>query len=168
MKTTMIALVCATSVAGCASTFETHKFDATTWKPSTESVEGVIYYEPHQVVITYKYTMLIDKDKNVIGSSEDKSCVEVIQKQELAIEPDFANPRVLINKPSNFSSAKFSVTLNNGMLVSVNSESTPKATELIQAVTGLAKEAGYFPLKAGAAPACNAGPVIREKKPWKG
>ncbi|BBJ24325.1 hypothetical protein [Candidatus Nitrotoga sp. AM1P] len=167
MKKAMIAVACALALVGCASKFETHKFDTKTWTPSKESVEGVIYYEPHQVVITYKYTMLVDKDKNVIGTSEDKACVEVIQKQELAIEPDFESARVLINNPSNFSSSKFSVALNNGMLASVNSESTPKATELIKEVTGFAKEAGFFPLAGNNAPACNAGPVIREKKPWQ-
>lgn len=154
-------------LVGCASTFETHKFDTNTWTPSKESVEGIIYYEPHQVVITYKFTILVDKDKNVIGTSEEDGCIEVIQKQELAIEPDFESARVLINKPSNFSSGKFSVTLNNGMLVSVNSETAPKATELIKEITGLTKEAGLLPLAAGMKPACNAGPVIRDKKPWK-
>lgn len=39
-------------------------------------------------MITYKYTTLVDKDKNLIGTSEDDASVEVVQKQELAIEPD--------------------------------------------------------------------------------
>jgi hypothetical protein len=167
VKYAMIAILAALLFSGCASKFETHRFDPKKWTASDEFVEGVIYYEPHQVVITYKYTTLVDKDKNVIGTSEDGACVEVIQKQELAIEPDFDNPRVIINKPSNFSAAKFSVTLNNGMLVGVNAESMPKSTELMKEVTGFAKEAGIFPLEKGARPACNAGPVIREKKPWK-
>jgi hypothetical protein len=43
-----------------------------------------------------------------------------------------------------------------------------QATELIQAATGLAKETGLLPVKARGPLACNAGPVSREKTPWKG
>lgn len=168
MKKKLFLIVSVLATCGCASTFQTQKFDAINWKPIGNGVEGVIYYEPQQVVVTYKFTILLDKDKNVIGSSEDSSCIEVIQKQELVIEPNFKDPRVLINKPSNFSNSKFSVTLSNGMLVSVNSESTPKATELIKEVTVLAKEASFLPLQTGGNPACNAGPLIREKNPWGG
>ena len=151
-------------LTGCASTFSSQRFDATTWEPVDPEVEGVIYYEPHQVVVTYKFSALVDKEKGVIGTSSEGVCVEVIQKEELVIEPNFAAPRVILNKPSNFSASKLSVTLSNGMLASVNSESTPKSAELLEQVTALGAATGIGTFVVGAKPACNASPVVRAKR----
>lgn len=167
MKKILLLVMSGFVLTACSYTFKTAKFDTNSWKPVGEQVEGLVYYEPHQVLVTYEFTALTDKG-NLIGTAADKACVPIIQKQEIVVEPNFAEPRVLLNKPSPFSSNKLSVTLSNGMIVSLNSESTPKMPELIKEVTGFAKEAGVIPFvgKAPSPPACNAAPVIKSKIPF--
>jgi hypothetical protein len=167
MKKVLLLVMSSLVLTACSSTFKTAKFDATNWRPVGEQVEGLVYYEPHQVLVTYEFTALTDKG-NLIGTADDKTCARIIQKQEIVIEPNFNEPRVLLNQPSPFSGNKLAVTLSNGMIASVNSESSPRIPELIKEVTGFAKEAGLVPLviQAELLPACNAAPVIKSKVPY--
>ena len=165
-------LVAVFLVSGCTSTFKTSKFNLKEWKPEGESVEGIVYYEPHQVRVTYTFTALVKKDDgSLIGTAEEGKCARVIQKQEIVIEPNFAAPRVLINVPGPLATSKLSVTLSNGMLTAVNTESSPRTPEMIKEVTGFLKEAGLVPLVAldgRSVPACNSAPVITSKEPFPG
>ena len=167
MNKLLLLLISGLVFTGCSSTFKTVKFDATSWRPVGEQVEGLVYYEPHQVLVTYVFTALTDKG-NLVGTADNNICAPIIQKQEIVIEPNFSEPRVLLNQPSPFSSNKLSVTLLNGMITNVNSESSPRTPELIKEVTGFIKEAGLFPLvkKAELLPACNAAPMIKSKVPY--
>lgn len=167
MKKVLLLVISSFVLTACSSTFKTAKFDAANWHPVGEQVEGLVYYEPHQVLITYEFTALTDKG-NLIGTADSNTCAPIIQKQEIVIEPNFNEPRVLLNHPSPFSSNKLSVTLSNGMITALNSESSPRTPELIKEVTGFIKEAGLFPLvkKAELLPACNAAPVIKSKVPY--
>ncbi len=158
----VIVLMC-----GCSSTFRTSKFDTETWQPKGNQVEGLIYYEPQQMLITYKFTAFVDNGE-FIGTSDNSSCVEVIQKQELVIEPNFNDPQVIINVPSAFSSNRLTVSLSNGMITSINTESTPKIPEIIKEFTTLGKEAGLLAVKGiRRNPPCNTSPMIRSKVPYK-
>lgn len=167
MRTLLVVMASGVAFAACSSTFKTSRFDAANWQAVGPQIEGLMYYEPHQVVITYEYSALTDKG-NLVGTAENRACAPIIQKQEIVIEPNFSEPRVLLNQPSPFSGNKLSVSLSNGMITSVNSESAPRIPEFIKEATGFIKEAGMFPLakQAGQLPACNAAPVIRSKVPY--
>jgi hypothetical protein len=163
----MLAVLCCLALMACSSTFKTARFDLVKWQPIGEPVEGLVYYEPHQVVVTYEFTALTDKG-NLIGTAEEGACARIIQKQDLVIEPNFGNPQVILNLPSPFSNNKLTVNLSNGMITSVNTESTLRVPELVKEVTGLAKEAAIIPLVKlpSKLPACNAAPVIAKKVPY--
>lgn len=160
MKSILLFAVVAFGVIGCASHIETVKVDPATMQVTGSGVKGVIYFEPRLVKLTYEFTQLVDKDKGLIGSVEDSTCKKVIQKEEIVTLPDYQSPRAVLHKPSWFSSSEFGVTLNNGMLVSVTSKSTPQLPQLLEQVTN-AKEAGVF---LAASTACNAGPVITKRE----
>ena len=167
MNKLLLMLVSSLVLTACSSTFMTSKFDPTSWQPVGKKVEGLVYYEPHQVLVTYEFTALTDKG-NLVGTAESNVCSPIIQKQEIVIEPNFAEPRVLLNQPSAFSSNKLSVTLSNGMITNINSESSSRTPELIKEVAGFATGAGLFPLvkEIKLLPACNAAPVIKSKVPY--
>jgi len=143
---------------GCASTFETRTFDNGTWKAGADAVEGVIYYEPRSVAITYVFTAAVDKDGNFLTSD----CERIVQKTEITTIPDYSRPRVVINRPSPFAISKFGVTLNNGMLTGVNSESSPQFPQILQTIEqGLKDKVFSMTADTPARKACNASPVIR-------
>jgi hypothetical protein len=167
MKKLVVLVLFGICLVACSSTFMTSKFDRAQWAPTGKAVEGIVYYEPRQVIVTYQFTALIDDKGKFLGTAEDGACKRTIQKEEIVVEPNFNEPLILLNRPSPFSSNKLNVSFSNGMITSINSESTPQIPEMIKAVTGLAKEAGVLPLKVVPGPdtACNAAPVITNKKP---
>ncbi len=165
----VLALI--TLIVGCSAKFKTAKFDIDAWTIKSQPIEGIVYYEPHQVLITYEFTALIDKDGKFIGTSNENKCKRVIQKQELAIEANFNEPRVLLNEPSPFAEGKLSANFSNGMIVSINSESKPQLPELIKEIAGFTKEVAAVVARSPkpdmtGLPACNAAPIIANKTPW--
>jgi hypothetical protein len=158
-----ITIFLVVTLTSCAHRFTTHKFDEKEWTPLGPGVEGVIYYEPHFVEITHSFTALIDpKDGRVVGTSDKGTCLETVQKQEIQILPDLANPRIVINRPTEFSSGKLGVSLANGMLTGVNSESVSRAPELVTATAGAVEK--VVGVLEGAA--CNAAPRIPGFAPY--
>lgn len=147
-------------VTGCAGHIETVKIDPNTMQVLGGGVGGVVYYEPRLVKLTYEFTQLLDKDKELIGSAENGTCKKIIQKEEIVTLPDYQSPRAVLYKPSWFSSNEFGVTLNSGMLVSVTSKATPQLPQLLEQVTK-AKDAGVFFV---APTTCNAGPAITKQE----
>jgi len=164
MKNAYLFLALLVTITGCASYIETVKVDPETLQAKGKGIEGVMYYEPKLVKVRYEFTQLVDKDKGLIGSSLEGTCKPVVQKEEIITLPDYQNPRAILHKPSWFSSSEFGVTLNNGMLVSVTSKSTPQTAPILEQIVK-AKEAGM--LVAPAVAACNAGPVITKSEPFK-
>lgn len=159
MKANSVIIILSLALTGCASYIETVRVDPNTLKTmdGEKVVEGVIYYEPKLVKVRYEFTQLVDKDKGLIGSADAGTCSRALQKEEIITLPDYQCPLAVLHKPSWFSSSEFGVTLNNGMLVSVTSKSTPQVPEILEQVAAL-KNAGILiePIVA----ACNAGPVI--------
>ncbi|MDM0077079.1 hypothetical protein QTH90_21905 [Variovorax sp. J2P1-59] len=149
------------ALAGCASRIETVRIDPTTLKVAGPGVEGVVYYEPMLVKVRYEFTQLLDKDKGLIGSSDEGTCRRVVQKEEVVTLPDYQNARAILHKPSWFSATEFGATLNNGMLVSVTSKSTPQTAPILEQLVA-AKTAGI--LVAPSVAGCNAGPIVASKE----
>jgi hypothetical protein len=157
MKTITSICVCLL-LTGCINTFETRPFN-----PATDSgaIEGVRYYESKPFKLTYTFTALTNKDGVLIGTSASHSCTPIVQKEEITALPDYSQARVIINKPSVFSSGKFGVTLDKGVLTGVNVENSPPTAALITAVGTVAAAAvvALAPTPP-AGPVCNSAPVI--------
>ena len=159
----LVLLALAIFVTGCSTKVQTVRVDPKDLDLGGTGVNGVIYYEPVLVTVRYEYTQLLDKDKNLIATSETGGCTRILQKEEIVTLPDYNRPMAVIHKPSLFASSEFGVTLNNGLLVSVTSKSTPQIPQLLEQIIGL-KDAGILSTPGQpTTPACNAGPVIAKK-----
>lgn len=158
MKLILIFIVI--TISGCAHNFETRPFNV---EMDSGSISGIKYYEPKLFKVSYTFTTLIDKNGSVIGTT-DAGCTAVIQKEELIVLPDYSNPRVIINKPSKFSSGKLGLTLDKGMLTAINAENSPVAGAVVGALAtiGAAAVAALVP---GPDPACNSSPIISKVIP---
>ena len=143
------------SAMGCTSEFRIKAVDSTRLDDyKKDGVNGVLFYQPQYMKTTYVFTTLVDKKGAVVGEAEKKTCTPVIQKEEIRIMPDFDHPWVILSEASMFARGQFSVGLSNGMLASVNSESTPQFTETLNAVSAQGRGScdPYFrsPLPGGA------------------
>lgn len=97
------------------------------------SEPGVIFYPPSYVKVTHSFKTLVDGNGDLLGKAPD-GCMPVIEKEEMLIMADLSKPLRIENNSGQFSAAKFAVTLNNGMLVSVNAEPTQKPSDLLTAM----------------------------------
>lgn len=159
-----IAVIVAVALAGCANGFETRPYDSA---KDSVSINGVKYYEPKVFKVSYTLTTLIDNNGNLKGTAANNTCAPVLQKQELVVMPDYANPRVLINKPALLSSGKLGITMDKGMLTSVNVDTASETGTLITAAGTVI--AAALPVIAALAPptmpACNGSPEISSVTP---
>lgn len=129
---------------------------------STKGVKGVVFYQPMLVKLTHRFTTLVDDKGKVIGSAAAGTCELAIQKEETSVLPDFSQPMVVRNASGWLSSAKFSVSLANGLLTAVNAEPTQKASELLTALGTAATAFGALGDSSSPKPACNASPVLSD------
>ena len=113
------------------------------------------------VKLTYVFTARVDDKGNVVGISANRTCSESNQKEETSIMADFDRPMVIANASGIFSAAKFSVSITNGMLASVNAEPTQKLSDVLTATATLVKEAGALAAPVGAPPSCNSSPILK-------
>jgi hypothetical protein len=127
-----------------------------------KSVPGVVFFFPQLVKVIYSFTALADATGKIIATSDLHGCRQVFQKEDVSILPDFSRPMLLENN-SPLSFAKFAVTLNNGMLASVNSEPTQSAADLLSSGATLLKASSVGLATAMPGPPltpCNAEPRI--------
>ncbi len=90
-----------------------------------KKVEGVITYQPVNVIELYKTTMLVDeKSGNILGTSTNGKCVEA-KKIKFSVRADYSKPQLVGYAPGLLDKNKFGVTLKDGVIASVNSESDP-------------------------------------------
>lgn len=153
-------------LAGCSSTFHTAAFSEGDWRIDGDRVQGVVFYLPQRVITRFQFETLVSEGA-VIGRAADGTCMPVVEKEEIKLEPDLKRPRVLINQPALFSSGKLSATFENGMLASINTESTPKAPEFIKeagASSWLSARLDQSAIGGNKVPACNAGAVIASRR----
>ena len=158
----VIALAVAAILLGaCAGHLETRPLDPRSGTVGDPPVDGVIYYEPQYMKITYAFSTLVDDKGAVRGSADEKTCLPQVQKEEIQIMPNFQKARVVRQVGTFLNANKLGVTLANGMLTGVNAESTPQAAELLTATATLVEKVGaLFAPEAGAKAACNASPRI--------
>jgi hypothetical protein len=165
MKNTLLFLVFVVGVTGCASQIETVRVDPETLQAIGKGIEGVMYYEPKLFKVRYEFTQLVDEKGELIGSSYNHNCEQVVQKVEIVTLPDYHNPRAILHKPSPFSSSEFGVTLNNGMLTGVTSNSTPHTAPILEQIIKATQVPKATEVGKPSTAACNAGPVIAATDP---
>lgn len=146
-------------LAACAGQVRTTSV-APTALEAGRSVKGVVVYQPTLVKLTYSFTTRVDKDGKVVGTTAERTCAQTIQKEELTMIADLQRPVLIANASGFLSAAKFSVTVSNGLLASVNAEPTQKASDLLTATSSLVKEIGVLAVPGDPVGACNAGPVL--------
>jgi hypothetical protein len=163
-----VLVACIDGIAGCTGhlyMFEEPKFDA------KGKIDGIIVYLPQSWIVTYETTQLVDKDGKIIGSAEKKTCSPV-KDYEIVNVPDYSKKYAIVYKPGLLESSKFSLTLEKGVINSVNVDATSAAKETLETLAGIlsvAKQAAAFAPKAEEAPpkACNAGRKLIAIEPFK-
>lgn len=127
-----------------------------------KKVEGVITYQPVNVIELYKTTILVDeKSGNILGSSTTGGCVED-KKVKFSTRADYSKPQLVGYAPGLLDKNKFGIMLKDGVIASVNSESDPTSgLKDLAAVLPFVK-APYGEIKSSVLPPegkplCNAG-----------
>lgn len=159
-KAVPLLLVALLSVQACAGQVRVSRLQPDALD-RVDGVKGVVFYQPMLVKFTHRFTTLVDDKGKVIGSAPG-TCELTIQKEETSVLPDLSQPMVVRNASGWFSSAKFSVSLTNGLLTAVNAEPTQKASELLTALGTAATAFGTLGVPSGTKPACNASPVLSD------
>ena len=116
--------------------------------------KGVFIHPQMHVIDVYKLTKAIDKKGDVIAElGGTPSCV-ADYKEEIVVRTDYASkPMRLFYDSAFLEQFKFSATLKDGVLESVNMESTPDRGETLKNIASAAKDAASI-----AAPAADAAP----------
>lgn len=122
-RASVIAVLIVTLISGCSG----HLY--TVINPSLDGkdkkVEGIITYQPINVIELYKTTLLVDeKSGNVTGSSGNGNCTED-KKIKFSTRADYNKPQLVGYAPGLLEKNKFGLTLKDGVVASVNSESDP-------------------------------------------
>lgn len=87
----------------------------------------MLTYGSMNVVEHYKTMLLTDKKSgNVLGSAASGNCTPQ-DKLKYSTRTDYSNPMVVVYEPALLENNSFGVTLENGVLKSVNASSSPGA-----------------------------------------
>ncbi|MDP1889963.1 MAG: hypothetical protein Q8K55_03645 [Gemmatimonadaceae bacterium] len=142
-------ILCGTivSLAACAGNVRMSRLQVDEFDKGKE-VRGLIVYQPMLVELTYSYTARVDETGKVLGTSAKQGCLETMLKQEVYLLADLEKPTLIRNASGLFSAAKFNVTLNDGMLTSVNAEPTQKLSDVLTATSSLVSELGVLAKRA--------------------
>ncbi|MDZ4298796.1 MAG: hypothetical protein U0998_05970 [Moraxellaceae bacterium] len=139
MKAT-IAVISALLVTGCTGKIYTVKnpqFDA------TGKTEGVIYYgykmeDKKTLLDRIRHTKTGDITHSMYADPSSYGyCKSVVTIEKVAVA-DYSQPYSVYYDAAWFESRKFGVTLDKGMLASVNAESTPGPKVAVETLQGLA------------------------------
>jgi hypothetical protein len=143
-------------LAGCAGKVYT------TENPKPDScgrINGVIVYQPKPMIFVIETTQAQDKNGNVVGSSDERTC-KPVKSFEVVSVPDYTKPYAVGYDAALFSSHKFSLELDKGVITKVNNESTSAAKDTVDVVKGVLGTAKEFVKERDFVPACNAGKKI--------
>ena len=160
----VIASVIVLACAGCATKFESKRLDKAKWEKG-EGIDGVIYYEPRLMCVTWKFTAFVKDD---VLKLKEPACEPIVEKQEIHLMADLTKPVALIHKPSKFASGSLAVTISDGLLTTLNSVNTPLTADLLGKIAEIGTAAGGLLLRRtepgviGPGTACNAAPQIKK------
>ena len=156
MKKHLMAVAVLFLLAGCNGKLYTIINPELPQKDETKKIRGVLVYGTVNVIELYQNRILVDKSSgNQIGTADTGECVPVYQ-MKFSTRTDYSNPSIIVYEPGLLETNKFGITLENGVLKSVNTESDP--TEALENIATLmpyvAAEKSAFIGKQ----LCNAGP----------
>lgn len=131
---------------------------------SNGRIDGVIVYQPKPLIFVIETTQAQDKNGNVVGRSDDESCIPV-ESFEVSSIPDYTKPYAIGYETALFESKKFSLELDKGVVTKINNESTSVAKDVLdvfQVILGTVKEIKEIKVLKyeNGVPACNAGKKI--------
>lgn len=119
----IVVSLCVLSFTGCAGNLYT--VINPTLSGTDKKVDGIITYQPVNVIELYKTTVYVDeKTGNATGSLSDGGCIEV-KKTKFSTRADYNKPQLVGYAPGILDKNKFTLTLKDGVIASVNSESDP-------------------------------------------
>lgn len=122
---------------------------------SGNRVKGIVAYQQQHVVEEREYRAVVESGKVVRthrGRSDDTRCVPT-KIHEVALRSDYSRPYRIWYEAGFLETNKFGVTLKDGVLVAVNTESQPDRGETIknlaESLTSVAPILGLAPSAAG-------------------
>lgn len=125
----LVSLVMFTGCAGRLYTIKDPKPDA------RGRIEGLIVYQPKNVILVTETTHLQDKKGNIVGSAEQGTC-EPVPAYELTTMTDYDRPYAVGYDAALFESHNLTLDLDKGVLTKINSESKSAAKEALDALSG--------------------------------
>ena len=127
--------------------------------------DGVIVYLPQAWVVTFNTIQFIDENGEVSNKCNPET------KYEFVTRPDYSTPYAIAYKPGLFETNTFSLTLEDGVLKTVNVTATSAAKEtleIIKETLGIAEQVASYAAKQEGQrlPWCNAGKKIIAIEPF--
>ncbi len=130
-----------------------------------EPFRGILFFQPIPVLVTYATNQLIAGSPKVVVGSAPDACTPVTT-EKLEEIPDYTTPYRIYYEPGLLESGKFSVTLEQGVVKTVNSAYVPGTQELIDLTSAAAELAAavgplaVVPSPGAPLPPCNSGSTI--------
>jgi hypothetical protein len=121
----LLALSLAVFSAACSGSVATQRLTQERINNNTESMDGVVFYQPALFAETMIKTAYV-QDGKLFGRSTDSPavCIEV-PSERVVMMPDLERPYQIRYRPGLFDSNTLGVSLNQGMLAAVNSTPVP-------------------------------------------
>lgn len=128
-----------------------------------QKIKGVVVYLPRLVRATYAMTQYKDD-----GGRISSECTQV-RFDKLDVVPDTTAPYAIVYRPELFSTHKFSVSVSNGLLTTINTESESAVAKTLETLASAAQKAATVAapgarVAPGARPDCNTTQQLIEVK----
>jgi hypothetical protein len=156
--TRVLALITMVMQYGCSG--QLYTVDATGKSP------GVRVYSPVLVIEESVNTVRIDDTGKVVATLDGRvgARCHPTALQKIATYPDYTKPYHLVYDSGILEKYDFSVTLENGVLTSVNTKSEPDRGETLKNLVAAAKDAAEIaaPLARDGIQPCTSFPVLKD------
>lgn len=139
------------SVTGCSGNLYTVK--------GNTREEGIYTYPQITVIDVYEYTAFTNKNGEVLAEKDSTPKCKPKYEDKIVVRTDYnASPMRVYYDSALLEQFKFSVTLKDGVLESVNTESTPDRGETLKNIATAAKDVASIATASAETPLCNAEP----------
>ena len=163
MRRAWVIVVPMLVLGGCSGELSMRKLNPAEDFRKDPKVNGVIVYLPRLVRATYVLTQYKDDAGKMSGA-----CTQV-KFDKLDLVPDTAVPYALVYRPELLSTHKFSVSISNGLVTAINTESESAFAKTLEALASAAQKAATVAapdarIPLGAPPDCNTTQQLIEVK----
>jgi hypothetical protein len=167
-------------LSACSGQVHTQRLTDDALTDTEHQIKGVVIYQPAMFAEMSLKTMLVTNGKAVGSASDNPPACSPVPFEKTVTLPDLKTPYRISYDPGLFESNKFSISVNNGILASINGDTHPTASTSssspslfsapIPTPLGIPLNAGPGPWGAApnlrnvasdnTLPACNDGPVV--------